>query len=608
MISHTSERNAAVVERTHLSKIDGNSELPDAYLLLLSPGTKLSNHRELDALFNSSEPQSTEDLILSCWARWKSEIVSKLRGPFAFAIFDKTTKSIFIARDHFGLCPLYYFVDNARIIIGTSSKLVRSFLSQDMKRDSVMLADFVNGAFREAERTFFTDIKRVMCAHALNITSDTMKKQRYWSVADVPDTIDYGSPKQEFTDRFRNSVLKDYVPGKTALFLSGGLDSSAIAGILKPEVSPDSSLPCLSLTYNKTKDWNDADHLSSMAKFLGVELLQVESDAHDPLEDMEHWLGVMDGPYFPPGHSVSSRLLPKVRDLGFTHVYSGHGGDEIVSYGLGRLNELAKAGKWWALWREVKGAAPLLHQRPTQVFYRYLTHVPLVRRVQNKARRLLNKNKQLAPTRNKALSIQLEALLTPPKYGGKTAWGRIEHDDRMLQNETLEIPAQATMLEITALCAEASDVTVNMPFFDLDLAELCLSLPSEWKLKNGLTRYVVREAMKNKLPDSVRLRQDKFDFAENFKIGLFADPEKLLQLTDPSKHPISRMINLETLQILRDKVHNKDPEIDNWGAFFLWRVAVLSLWLGIESARLDRPKLHDAVNFGKEHNYPNETS
>lgn len=607
MISHSSERNVAVIERMRLSRTNAASDLPDTYLLFLSPGTKLANHRELEALFSADELKSTAELILSSWGRWNTDIVTKLRGPFAFAIFDKKTNSIFLARDHFGLCPVYYFVDPVRIIIGTSARLVRSFLSPDIKRDNVMLADFISGAFREAERTFFTDIKRLMSAHTLRISADTMVKKRYWSVADVPVNIDYGSPKQEFIERFRRSVLRDYVPGGTALFLSGGLDSSAIAGILKPEMTPENPLPCLSLTYHQTKDWNDSDHLSSMANFLDADLLEYESDTHDPLADMEHWLRVMDGPYFPPGHSVSSRLLPKVSELGYTHVYSGHGGDEIVSYGLGRLNELAKAGKWWTLWKEAKGAAPLLHQKPMQVFYRYLTHVPVIKRVQYNIRAILNGKKRPAPAQLKVLSSEFESLQTPPKDGGKTAWGRIEHDERMLQNETLEIPAQATMLEITALCAEASKVTVNMPFFDLDLAEFCLSLPSHWKLKNGQTRYIVREAMRDKMPDSVRLRQDKFNFAENFKIGLLANSERLLYLTDPSKHPISKMIHLGTLQALQKKIRNKNLKIKNTEAFFLWRVAVLSLWLGIESAWPNRPELCEAVDSGIERNYTDET-
>lgn len=608
MIAHTSNRNAAVVERTHLESAESVNRLPNAYLLFLSPGTRLDNHDELEVLLNAGAPQSIEDLILSCWDRWKTKIATKLQGGFSFGIFDKATNSIFFVRDHFGMCPGYYFVDHARIIVGSSSKLVRSFLSPDLKRDNIMLADYLSGSSREPERTFFTDIKRLLPGHILQIRSQSVTNNPYWSASDVPENVKYSSPKQEFMDRFRKSVLKDYVPEKTAVLLSGGLDSSAIAGTLKSEISEDSTIPCLSLTYHDTEGWNDSEHIARMEKFLGTKTLEFESDLHDPLSDMEHWLTVMDGPYFPPGHSVSFRLFPIMRDLGYTHVLSGHGGDEIVSYGLGRLNELAKAGKWRQLWREARGAAPLLYQRPTQVYYRYLTHINLIRRVQNKVRYTLNKNKKPVSPINDTLSPKLASIQTPCKNSNKPAWGRIDHNDRMLQNETLELPLQATVLEVIALCAEASDLKVSMPFFDLSLAELCLSLPSDWKLRNGKTRYIVRDAMKGNIPDSVRLRQDKFDFSRNFKAGLFKNPDRLLELTDPAHHNLSPFVNKDKLNNLRAKIKSGDLKIENLDAFFLWRVAVLSLWFGIETAWPERPDLQEIVFSGLERKQLAETS
>jgi len=180
---------------------------------------------------------------------------------------------------------------------------------------------------------------------------------------------------------------------------------------------------------------------------------------------MKHWLTVMDGPFLRYGHSVSFKLLPIAKALGFTEIYSGHGGDEIVSYGTGRLNELAKEKKWLTLWREVKLLAKTYERNPYAFFYQYRLHFNIFR---------------------------------------------------------------ATSLEVFALCAEASDVTVHMPFFDRDLGEFCLSLSSDLKLRHGLTRYILREGMKNIMPESVRLRKDKFDFSSNFKNGLFADPGELL--------------------------------------------------------------------------------
>jgi len=532
MIFRGAKRNIVVIDRSLWDDFDLSSA-GNATLVFLSPNTNIINRAELESLFFSNKASPTlEDVILAAWSHWGRDMANKLRGAFGFAIFDKESRSLYIARDNFGVSPVYTSIDKDKIIVGSSSRLVRACLQPNIKRDTLMLADFLSGAALESENK-----------------------------------------------------------GKTALMLSGGMDSSSIGALIKHLELSDKPLPTLSLTYNETKGWCDQDHLETMIEFLGKNSHEYPSDTHDPLADMEHWLTAMDGPFLRYGHSVSFKLLPIANALGYTEVYSGHGGDEIVSYGTGRLNELAKARDWLTLWREVKLVAKTYERNPYVFFYQYRLHFNIFRRLQKKFQRKRPKTAEKNAVNVNSLSEALADQVDTSRYYVKSVRSRLNHDERMVHNDTLAHPLQATSLEVFALCAEASGVTVHMPFFDRDLGEFCLSLPSDLKLKNGLTRYILREGMKNIMPESVRLRKDKFDFSSNFKNGLFADPDRLLKLTDPNSIPISDFVNVDWLQTLRNKIKQGHTDFHITEAFFLWRVVILGYWLKIESEQPEKPIL-----------------
>jgi len=566
------------------------------HLIFLSPVNRLTNQKELETLFPKHPKKTVEDLILAAWAQWGTGMADKLRGSFGFAIFDGSKQSIYIARDVFGICPIYIHRDDTQLIIGSSSRLVRSLLGPDIQRDLVMLADFIKGGYIERERTFFSDIRRVQAGHWMLIESEKTVKHKYWSATDHPEDVVYNSPTQEFNERFKNSIKSVYVPKKTGLLLSGGLDSSAIAGVLKTQGVSGKDLPCLSLTYNKTENWSDAPHLKTMLEYIDVDPVEFESDCHDPLSDMEYWLEVMDGPYLSHGHSVSFRLLSAARDMGLTHVLTGHGGDEVVSYGFGRLNELAKERRWKTLWKEMSARSDLYGSSRFGTFYYYLAHIKWIRRIQHFINRIRRKVFSSPKPNSDYLSLALSQKVDVSRYDFTVALRRGEHDERMVHNENLSLPLQATALEIYTLCSEASGVVVEHPFLDRNLVEFCLSLPSEWKLRNGFSRFIIRDAMKGQMPESVRVRRDKFDFTNNFRKGLFSNTERLLELTDPTTPLISEYVNVHKLEDIRKKVCKNKAELERPEVTFLWRVAVLNLWFGIEIAQLKKPKLFKLKN------------
>ena len=563
-------------------------------------GFRLDNRSELIFELNLDRASDDDDILKAAWSTWGEEMPVQMRGSFAFCLVDREAECVFMARDPIGVSPLYYFASDVQLIVGSSSKLVRSMVRGNLPVNDLMLADFVSGASIENEQTFFEGILRLPAGHTLTVNQDTRKQNQYWSfakaVVDPPDIPE----EQVFRELFDRSVEQCFEKGSTILMLSGGLDSSSIAGSIASKGVRGEELPCISMTYHGTENWRDSEHLAALSAFLELNPVQVPSDDHDPLDKMDFWLDALDGPYVMPGHSVSFRLRPLVKSMGFSVVLCGEGGDEVVSHGFGRLNELAQSGNWMSLWKECGAFSEMSKTSRWQIFKPYLTHIPFYRFVR-KIRNFLSLDQRPSSSSQRFidgeyLSDRLQESIDPERYNMRFAISTRGHSDKELQLESLSSATLSSVLEAHAICSEAVGVETRMPFYNQELIEYSLSLPSEWKLRYGLSRYILRKAMKGDVPASVLSRTDKFDFSGNFMRGLLKDPTGLLELSDPDHNDIGHYVNTKLVIGIRNKIETVPDDLGWIEALFIWRVAVLSLWLRICGKKLSPPS--DLIEIG----------
>ena len=562
---------------------DGRSE--EVEFLLAAVNIRIDNFAAIAEACGISPKASLEDLLAAGWRRWGTGLAARLRGAFALVLRDLTDGTIYAARDHFGLAPLFVTETDDALFFGQTSQSLRVALGRSPADDRTMLADFIAGAYLERERTFFEGITRFPAAHWALYRQGDRQRQRYWSLSDVAADPHPDAPVERFRALLDRSVAQCIQPGQTALMLSGGLDSSAIAASasLSGAQSGSGPLDALSLTYRETHGWCDDRHLAAVAARTGLDPVEVAGDVHDPLQDMAFWLRAVDGPHLPRGHSVSFQLLHLARRMGDGVVLSGHGGDEVVSYGFGRLNELAKRGAWWQLWRETRAASQLYGDDRLALFRRYLSHKPYLRRL---IRRLARKIAEESTVQRRYLSDDAVRAIEPDRYDIRPAAGRLDHDERMLHLEALDHALQPGSLEVFALCSHAAGVDTRLPFYDVELVEQSFSLPSKWKLRDGLSRYVLRAAYRGDLPDETLNRRDKFDFTSAFLAGLVSQKGKVLDLTGPAVADPWGLVDRRSLADARESLYRNGAGIDLGDAFFLWRVAVLAMWAEIAHAPL----------------------
>ncbi|CAN5380661.1 lasso peptide isopeptide bond-forming cyclase [soil metagenome] len=557
--------------------------------LVVAADVRLDNRDDLLAALRL-DPRSSPDsvLIAAAYRRWGTDCPLHLKGDFAFLLWDPDKQTFFGARDHLGVRPFYYHLSDQRFAAATTSRAIIA-MGIDDALDEAGLADFVAGAFADTAISLHRQIRRLPPGHSITVDRTSVRIAQYWRISAVEPYLRSDAAEQ-FHALFENAVRCRMAGSETAgVMLSGGMDSSSIAAVAGRLQAAEgaSPLPSYSMTFDAVPEWNEGPFIKAMLADGRFAATMIASGGHDPFADIDTILTEQDGPFLAYNHSLSRQIYRAAQTDGVSVLLDGHGGDEVVSHGFGRLNELGSAGQWRTLWREAGGIAAIYGIPTWTVFAPYTAHHRLVRSarwhwnsVQSRLG-LLSPPPNVGPittslvARDLAARIGMEERHQPfqPKNNGNLT----END---LHLATLSSPGQPYMFEVLDRVAAAAGVTARYPFYDRSLVEFCLSLPSDQKLNHGLPRYVLRQAMRGILPETVRLRRDKFDFRGQLAAGFDRHKAMLTQIVETGEGGIERFVNMDVArQALRAVLAaGKDAKVKDM--LPLWRVTVLAKWLG----------------------------
>ena len=539
---------------------------------------RLQNRNELIRNLGLDVGASDDQLIEMGWRRWKTGLADRLRGAFALVIFDRSEGTLYAARDVFGLEPLFLGCDNGRWVFADAPGAVRSALGTRPAIDNLSVADFLSGHIVERDRTFFVGIERLPAAHWTQVVSGKRITQRYWSVSDAPRHCDVDDQPRRFRELFDRAVSFNVQDQRNVcVFVSGGMDSSSVLASLLSSSACDRRVLGVTRTYRNLPEWSDERYIDLLKQSLKFDQFEMPGDLINPLEDIEVVILANDGPVNAYGLASAIPLYRHARDNECRVILDGHGGDEIVSLGMGLLNELAQRRDWVRLWSATRAAAKMYGGSRLRWFNVYLKHIKTLRALSDMVGRF---SQPVAANREASiLCPDLEEAIGTERYTLRSPHSSARHTERDLHEFVLGSPIQQYAQELLVLVSRTFGVESRMPFLDRDLAEFSLSLPAEAKLRNGLTRAILRDAMADSLPQELLERPDKFDFSDAFKMGLLQNPTRLLELTDPVENDLGPFVNELRLEELRTKIIMCPEAIDIYEARTLFRVAQLAIWL-----------------------------
>src|SRR6185436_168878 len=326
------ERRSVGLAHRRLSIIDlatGDQPMTDAAGNWITYNGEVYNYIELREELGAENFQTTSDteVILAAYRQWGADCVTHLRGMFAFAIWDEARQELFCARDRFGIKPFYYASAGDNYYFASEVKALLPFVDK-IETDVEGFKDYLAFQFCLAGKTLFKGIKELLPGHTLSVRNGAVEIKRYW---EVYYELDFDHTSKYFDERLRellpesvNLHLRADVPVGT--YLSGGLDSSAVASIASRQSNGD--FKAFTGKFSFSEDYDESRYARALAEWRGFSLHEIDITAADFIENIRKVIYHLDYPVAGPGsfpQYMVSQLAAKHRKV----VLGGQGGDEI---------------------------------------------------------------------------------------------------------------------------------------------------------------------------------------------------------------------------------------------------------------------------------------
>lgn len=556
--------------------------------LVVVSDARLDNRDELCSLFGLSRSIAEASLIAAAFSRWGEACAQRLTGDFAFAVWDRSANRLFCARDRFGVKPLYYRTSERGFrFASTMGALAADTGLAHLELNDAWIADFSAELVTDHTSTPYSEIQRLPPAHHLKLDHGRLSIEQYWSFASVgpvSETLRIEDLREALTEAVRARLPEQ----RAAAFLSGGLDSSSICCLarntLLKESRPD--LTAASIVFDETPEESERGHIETVLADGHITPLFVSVPDYRPLSALPRMLAIQDGPFLGPGLPLMDHAYLALARGGFDTVLDGHGGDEVISHGTGRLHELARARKWGQLQKEIAALASRQGRNSLMItasYFAYHGRGPLARA----SRRII----QLARTRRREQPIPewltdrwREEATTRRHAPFRRSDPKFFATERAHQEWVLSSPQQSYALETLSHISRSHGLESRVPFWDQRVVELCLRFPSSAKLSGGHTRALIRSAMKGILPETIRQRSDKLEFSTHFVRGLRRDMDMLRSLVASATTDMERFISREAFIELIETLDHPDGSVRASAAALLWRGAVLGVWFASRCA------------------------
>src|SRR3954469_3075155 len=490
----------------------------DDSLVLIYNG-EVFNHPTLMAALQQDGVQyrthCDTETVLHIFERRGEAAPEELRGMFAYAVWDRRTRTLTLARDRFGVKPLYYaLLEDGTLVFGSEMKailasgMVRAALREDA------LPDYLANHATSGEGTLLAGIKRLLPGHTLVWRNGEIRTRRYWDLrfeAEAEDTRPDAELIEEYRDRLKEAVrLRLMADVPLGAFLSGGIDSATITALMSQLV--DEPIKTFSVGFAE-REANELEYARIVAKAFNTE-------HHEVLVSPEQFFGALPSLVWHEDESIahpSSVALNFVSRLAAERVkvvLTGEGSDEtLAGYGrytktimnmrLGGAYQSATPSAFRSLVRHGIEALPASRTRqralrtflarPATLEALYLDNFAVFAREQQRG--------LLTPAvRHRIASEDPYATATALMAGSdaKTLLDRLLYvDTKTYLHELLMKQDQMSM---------AASIESRVPFLDHPLVEFTARLPERLKIRGGTTKYILREAMKDVLPSEILTR------------------------------------------------------------------------------------------------------
>ncbi|MDQ6785594.1 MAG: asparagine synthase (glutamine-hydrolyzing) [Acidobacteriota bacterium] len=493
----------------------------DKSLVIIYNG-EIYNHAdyraELEAKGYKFETHCDTETILYLYEEYGAACVERLRGMFAFAVWDKRKRELFIARDRLGVKPFYYVSDEqGNLFFGSEIKTLIEAGATRAELNYNALPDQLANHGTSGEETLFKNVKRLLPGHFLIWRDENLKIEKYWDVSFEPKHEEKSDKDfiEEWRELFRKSVkLRLMADVPLGMFLSGGIDSSAICAMMSQMVNEP--IKTFSVGFRE-REANEFEYARIVSKKFKTEHHEITITPEEFFAELPHLIYQEDEP-LGFDSSIPLYFVSKLAQKYVKVVLTGEGSDEILG-GYGRYLktlQLLKYGEKYEnltpqfLRSAVKSGVATLPNALNRKLKR--TFLSLDADIEN----LYFDNFAIFPKRMQARLLTDEAKARIDKqnpYLQMQNWLK-ESDAENLLDKLLYVDTKTYLHELLMKqdqMSMAASIESRVPFLDHKLVEFTAKLPERMKIRGRQTKWILREAMREILPAEI-LERPKMGF------------------------------------------------------------------------------------------------
>jgi asparagine synthase (glutamine-hydrolysing) len=540
---------------------------------------------ELQALGHRFKSTGDTEVLLHAYEQWGRDCLRRLNGMWAFLIHDARTGTIFGSRDRFGVKPLYRCRTRDAVLLASEIKAIRASGlyrgGPNWKTVSLALRHRLD-LIEDTSETFYAGIDQVPGGSAFELRPNgDVAEWRFWSLDEGPEAA-VEDPPAQFRQLFEDAVrlrMRSDVP--VGVSLSGGLDSTSIMSVMATaraaagSVAPGASLQAFSFM---SAEFDEEVYIRDTLEQTGAELHRVDVDPRRLWNNLERFLWFHDEPVHAFPAMIGFEVYGLAAANGVKVVLCGQGADEVIA---GYPNYFARywlwllhAGRLLQLRREIDSYGRVHRQTSAALLRRTLRQFCGLRLRRSATYRALGTRRRQAALRANPWFTSDVDVVDLDADGGSDA-----SLDAALRRSVERAPLPL-YLRLEDRNSMAHSVEARLPFLDYRLVSMLFRLAPQWKLRGPWNKYVLREAMRGCIPESVRTRADKMGFpvpgARWFRDVLYEPMQDLLS----SERTRSRGL-YDVNAIRRDLEKHRDGQVDVAEALF--SVAQMENWLRLES-------------------------
>lgn len=485
----------------------------DARYVIVLNG-EIYNYRDLRAELQADSgawrSSSDTEVVLHAYARWGTSCLAHLRGMFAFAIWDRTAQTLFLARDRMGVKPLYYaHVDGAFAFASRPRALHELIGGLDSDIDLQGLRSYLDIGYFPGDHSLFQKVRRCPPAHYLWLDKNGLSVHRYWNPVEIPPETAWEARSEddlldELDGLVRESVrLRMVSDVPLGAFLSGGIDSSLVVAVMRQlSTGP---VETFSIGFEET-EFDESPHAAAVANHLGVSNRVEKLRVDDLLELMPVFRREYDEP-FSDSSAFPSMALSRLARRHVTVSLSGDGGDELFGgyhyyrivrdlQPFYRLPETARRFLALAIGSVPGHRSSLLS---TALRQNDITEVfPFIRSIAKDFPSVLSRDAQDS-TRG------IQGLFTQECAGRLR--GLAPEDQAMRLDLLYTLPDD--YLQKLDVASMAFSLEARDPLLDHQLVEWAMRLPLSWKIRNSRSKYLLRKLAYRYVPKQLLDRPKK---------------------------------------------------------------------------------------------------